>query len=87
MKLLGQLVRHWLQWLRGGPLLDVNAKQLGRVIGDWLKVLLRALPALAELERVLAELKEELMRLRRRTRRRSRKTMHLLLAEQLPPAA
>jgi hypothetical protein len=87
LKLLGQLARNWPQLLRGGPMLDVNPRQMGRVIADWLKVLSRALPALAELVRALSELRQELMRLRRRTRRRSRKTAHQLLREQIAPAA
>ena len=34
VKLLGQVIRNWLQLLRGGPLCDVNPVQLGRVITD-----------------------------------------------------
>jgi len=34
LKLLGPVVRHWLQLLSGGPLRRVNSQELGRIIVD-----------------------------------------------------
>jgi hypothetical protein len=74
VKLLGQVVRNWLQLLHGGPLRDVNGRQLGRVIADSLGGLCAALGRLTVLVEVLSRLQEELGRARARTRRRQRQT-------------
>lgn len=36
VKLLGQILRNWMQLLRGGPLCEINQKQLGHVLTDHL---------------------------------------------------
>jgi hypothetical protein len=82
LKLLGQVVRHWLSLLHGGPLLDVNGCQVGRVIGDWLGVVFWALGVREQLEQVLSLVQRQLNYLRRRTHRRHCKTLHQQLHEQ-----
>jgi hypothetical protein len=84
LKLLGQVVRQWLTLLHGGPLRDVNGRQVGRVIADGLRAVFGALRLRRRLPAVLSDLQKELGRLRRRTHRRSRPTMHQLLDEQRP---
>jgi hypothetical protein len=74
LKLLGQVVRHWLQLLSGGPLRDVNSCQLGRVVCDAAEALRAALAVPAWLVAVLTNIGQELQRVRDRTRRRRRPT-------------
>jgi DDE family transposase len=74
VKLLGQLIRNWAQLLRGGPLCDVNFAQLGRVLADNLERLAEALREGRGLERALARLQAELLKVRARTARQKRKT-------------
>ena len=74
VKLLAQVVRNWMQLLRGGPLCDVNPAQLGRVITDGVYRLTEALRSGRGLEQALAELVQELRKVRRRTARRKHKT-------------
>lgn len=81
LKLLGQVVRQWLTLLRGGPLTDVNDREVGRVIVDLVPVLGWLLGVRSELERVLRRLQRQLNRLRRRTRRRRAKTLQQQLIE------
>jgi hypothetical protein len=83
VKLLGQVLRNWLQLLRGGPLCDVNPLQLGRVITDHLPYLIEALRSGQGLEPALAKLEEELDKVRRRTARRTRKTAAQIAAQEL----
>ncbi|HET8645795.1 MAG TPA: transposase, partial [Vicinamibacteria bacterium] len=85
-KLLGQVVRNWLQLLRGGPLRDVNARQLGRVIRDHLADLAKALRGGQPLEPVLAAIDHDLARVRPRTARKKRRRVPQVLAS-LSPAA
>ena len=82
VKLLGQVVRNWLQLLHGGPLRDVNGRQLGRVIADGLDGLRRTVGTLALLVEVLAQVEKELQRVRARTRRRQRPTAAQRLEKQ-----
>ena len=74
LKLLGQVVRNWLQMLRGGPLRDVNGRQVGRVLADGMKALSKALRDIRLLEAVLIEIEKELANIRKRTRRKKGKT-------------
>jgi hypothetical protein len=82
VKLLAQVVRNWLQLLRGGPLRELNASQMGRVISDAAKDLFRAMTSLPRLTEAIAELLQELGRIRPRTRRRTRLTAAQLLQQQ-----
>jgi hypothetical protein len=83
VKLLGQVIRNWMQLLRGGPLCDVNPVQLGRVITDGLPRIIDALRSGQGLEQALAELEQELQKVRRRTARRKRKTAAQIAAQEL----
>jgi hypothetical protein len=83
LKLLGQVIRNWMQSLRGGPLADVNQTQLGRVIADQMQKLLEALKAGRDLKRVLAKLAAELRKVRERTARKKRKTDAQTFAQSL----
>jgi hypothetical protein len=74
IKLLAQVVRNWMQLLRGGPLCDVNPVQLGRVITDSLCRIARALRCGHGLRAALADLAKELRNVRARTKRQQRKT-------------
>jgi Transposase DDE domain len=75
LKLLGQVVRNWLQLLRGGPLCNVNPKRLGRTVSNHLERLGRALrQGIVALWDALWELREALLRVRQRTRRRGQPT-------------
>jgi hypothetical protein len=85
-KLLGQLVRNWLQLLRGGPLRDVNARQLGRVVRDHVPALARALRGGGGLAEALADIGRDLAKVRPRTARKKRPSAPRLLAA-LGPAA
>jgi hypothetical protein len=87
LKLLGQVVRHWLTLLHGGPLLAVNDRQVGRVIRDRLPLVFAALCVLDQLRAVLGAVQQAFGRLRRRNRRRSRPTMNQLLTEPQPEAS
>jgi hypothetical protein len=70
LKLLGQVVRNWLQLLHGGPLRSVNSVELGRLIVDELGAVLHALrTGLVALWEVLWALRAQLSRVRARTRR------------------
>jgi hypothetical protein len=83
LKLLGQVVRNWLQLLRGGPLCCVNSQQLGRVIVDELGSVVRALrEGVVVLLEVLWALQERLGRVRARTSRQQQKTAGQRLAEE-----
>jgi hypothetical protein len=82
VRLLGQVVRNWLQLLSGGPLRDVNAQLVGDVIKEWLGVVRRALGrGVRELAEVLYELWQDLGRLRERTRRQQQPTAAQRLQE------
>lgn len=83
VKLLGQVIRNWMQLLRGGPLCDVNPVQLGRVITDHLGRIARALRNGQGLFEALAELERELQKVRCRTARRKRKTAAQIAAQEL----
>jgi hypothetical protein len=83
LKLLGQVIRNWMQLLRGGPLADVNQTQLGRVIADQMQKLLEALKAGRDLKRVLAKLAAEVRKVRERTARKKRKTDAQTFAQSL----
>jgi hypothetical protein len=83
VKLLGQVIRNWMQLLRGGPLCDINPVQLGRVITDQLYLIAEALRSGQGLEQALAKLVEELQNVRRRTARRGRKTAAQIAAQEL----
>jgi hypothetical protein len=77
VKLLGQVIRNWVQLLRGGPLCDVNPVQIGRVIADNLHRLAEALRrdgGQKSLEEALAAIEQELKKVRDRTARQTRKT-------------
>jgi len=75
VKLLGQVIRNWVQLLRGGPLCDVNPVQIGRVIADNLHKLAEALRGDGQsLEQALAAIEQELKKVRDRTARQKRKT-------------
>jgi hypothetical protein len=82
VKLLGQVIRNWLQLLRGGPLRDVNGRQLGRVIADGLDGLRRTVGTLALLVEILSQVEKELQRVRARTRRRQHPTAAQRLEKQ-----
>lgn len=85
LKLLGQVVRNWLQLLYGGPLCCVNRQELGRVIVDALGGVVRALRAgVVVLFEVLWALRERLGRVRARTARQQQKTAAQQLAEETP---
>lgn len=72
VKLLGQVVRNWLQLLAGGPLRRVNSQELGRVIADALGEVLQALrEGVVALFDALWQLWQQLLQVRPRTRRRS----------------
>jgi hypothetical protein len=83
VRLLGQLIRNWLQLLRGGPLCDINQAQLGRVIADNLQKVLDALREGQSLEQALALIEQELRKVRNRTSRRKRKTAASTFAQTL----
>jgi hypothetical protein len=83
VKLLGQVVRNWMQLLYGGPLCDVNPVQLGRVISDHLDKIASALRSGQGLVQALAELEQELRKVRPRTARRKRKTAARIVAQDL----
>jgi hypothetical protein len=83
VKLLGQVIRNWLQLLRGGPLCDVNPVQLGRVITDGLYKVAAALRSGQGLPEALAEIAEQLHQVRRRTARQTRKTAAAIAAQEL----
>jgi hypothetical protein len=83
VKLLGQVIRNWMQLLRGGPLCDINPVQLGRVITDHLEKIASALRNGQGLVQVLAELVEELRKVRNRTARRKRKTAARIVVQDL----
>jgi hypothetical protein len=84
VKLLGQLIRNWVQLLRGGPLCDINFAQIGRVITDQLQKIVDALRDGGEgLEQALAELEAELKKVRSRTARRAHKTAAQSFAQTL----
>ena len=85
-KLLGQVVRNWLQLLLGGPLRCANGEQLGRGIADWARQLRGAMGSIRRLARVLAGLLDELGRVRPRTRRQTRQTTAERLEKQAIPA-
>ena len=89
MKLLGQVVRNWLQSLRGGPLLPVSSQEMGRIIVDELPAVQKAIRGgVGQLVEVLWELSEQLQRLRPRTARQKNKTAAQRLQEGKPePAA
>ena len=80
LKLLGQLVRLWLTLLRGGPLIDVNPRARGAVATDALAGVFAALGSESAVAAVLADVSQQLGRVRRRTRRRTRKTLRDLLS-------
>jgi hypothetical protein len=85
LKLLGQVVRHWLQQLRGGPLRPVNSQELGRIIVDELGAVQKALRVGVDaLVEVLWELSEQLRRLRPRTARQKNKTAAQRLQDNQP---
>jgi len=83
VKLLGQVIRNWMQLLRGGPLCDVNPVQLGRVITDNLFPIMEALRSGQGLEQALAKLERELRKVRSRTARLKRKTAAQIAAQEL----
>jgi hypothetical protein len=83
VKLLGQLIRNWLQLLRGGPLCDVNPVQLGRVIADGLYGVIAALRSGQGLQAALAAIEQELRKVRPRTARRTHKTAARIAAQEL----
>jgi len=74
LKLLGQVVRNWLQLLYGGPWRGVNSQELGRIIVDELGAVLQGLRrGIQALFGVLWELREHLLRVRARTTRQRSK--------------
>jgi len=82
LKLLGQVVRNWLQLLRGGPLRALNSQELGRIIVDELGAVLQGLrTGVVALFGVLWELREHLLRVRARTSRKQSKTAAQRLQE------
>jgi hypothetical protein len=83
VKLLGQVIRNWMQLLRGGPLCDINPKQLGRVITDQLHRIVDALASGQGVEQALALLEQQLRKVRPRTARRTRKTAAQIAAQEL----
>lgn len=85
-RLLAQVVRNWLQLLRGGPLCDLNPAHLGRVISDGIQRLAAALRSGEGLEAALTELDQELQKVRQRTKRRKRKTAAQTLEDFAFPA-
>jgi hypothetical protein len=88
LKLLGQVVRNWLQLLRGGPLRRLNSAELGRIIVDQLAFVQQALRAgVGALVEALWELSARLGRLRERTARRKHKTAAQRLQEAQPAPA
>jgi len=83
LKLLGQVVRNWLQLLHGGPLRPVNSRELGRIIADELGGVLKALrTGVVALFEVLWALREQLARVRARTSRRQGQTAAQRLQEE-----
>src|SRR5262249_46616638 len=83
VKLLGQVVRNWLQLLAGGPLRCVNSPELGRVIADGLGEVLKALrEGVVALFDALWQLWQQLLQVRPRTRRRSGATAGQRLSDQ-----
>ena len=85
LKMLGQVVRNWLQLLSGGPLCCVNSQELGRVIVDDLGDVLRGLrEGVVVLFEVLWALRERLGRVRARTARQQQQTAAQQLAEESP---
>lgn len=80
-KLLGQVVRNWVQLLCGGPLRDVNAAQVGRTVSDGILKVAEALARGHGLGDALLDIVRKLDALRPRTRRRSRKTASQTLQE------
>ena len=83
LKLLGQVVRHWLQLLHGGPLRSVNSRELGRIIVDELGAVLRALrTGVVALWEALWGLREQLLRVRGRTARQQGQTAGQRLREE-----
>jgi hypothetical protein len=85
LKLLGQVVRNWLQSLHGGALRPVNSQEMGRIIVDELPAVQKALRSgVAALVEVLWGLSEQLLRLRPRTARRKNKTAAQRLQEGQP---
>jgi hypothetical protein len=83
LKLLGQVVRHWLQLLSGGPLRRVNSQELGRIIVDELGAVLQGLRGgVRVLFGVLWQLREQLQRVRPRTARQHNKTAAQRLQEE-----
>jgi hypothetical protein len=87
VKLLAQVIRNWMQMLRGGPPCDINPAQLGRVITDGLYHVVEALRQGHGLLRSLARLEEELRKVRRRTARRKRMTAARIAAQDLEELA
>jgi hypothetical protein len=82
LKLLGQVVRNWLQMLHGGPLRAVNSTELGRVISDALPEVQKGLRADVEtLFEALWQLRQRLAQVRPRTRRRGCPTAAQRLAD------
>ncbi|MBV9123759.1 MAG: IS4 family transposase [Planctomycetes bacterium] len=82
LKLLGQVVRNWLQLLHGGPLRPVNRHELGRVVVDALAAIGQALrTGLVALWEVLWDLREQLQRVHARTGRQQQKTAAQRLQE------
>jgi hypothetical protein len=73
-KLLGQVVRNWVQLLCGGPLRDVNAAQVGRTVSGGILKIAEALARGHGLDDALLDIARKLDALRPRTRRRSRRT-------------
>lgn len=82
-KLLGQVIRNWLQLLRGGPRCDVNPVQMGRVIADFICRIANALHNGHALDLVLTDLQRELLKVRARTARRKRPTAAQIAAQDL----
>jgi hypothetical protein len=83
LRLVGQVVRNWLQLLHGGPLRDVNGRQGWGVIGDWLRDVVRALRVgVVALGEVLVQPWEDLQKVRPRTRRQQRPTAAQRLQDQ-----
>ena len=86
LKLLAQVVGNWLRLLHTGPLRELNAVQVGRVISDAARDIRRALKSLGRLSEALTELLQELGRIRPRTRRKTRLTAAQHLKQHEPTA-
>jgi Transposase DDE domain len=86
VKLLAQVVGNWLRLLHGGPLRELNAVQVGRVISDAARALSRAMRSLPGLTQALDELLRELRQIRPRTRRKTRLTAAQRLQQHGPTA-